>query len=68
MNASQSGTGDRLKSAISLCADNALSACPLPGNSDERARNFVARLAGSLEFLRETELAEKVFSLLLDQA
>jgi len=61
-------TDDRLQAAISRCIDNAFSDWPLPGNSDERARGFVARLSGSLEFLGETALAEKVFSLLRSQA
>lgn len=63
-----SATIDQLKSAISRCVDNAHKEHgddSGPGDhAGNRARNFVARLSGSLESLGEMELAEKVFSIL----
>lgn len=65
-------TVDQLKAAIGRCADNARNEHgddSGPGDhAGARARNFVARLSGSLESLGEMALADKVFSILTGSA
>lgn len=67
-----SATIDQLKAAISRCVDNTHKEHGDdngPGDhAGARARNFVARLSGSLECLGEQALADKVFSILARSA